>query len=507
MPALPERDPYAQGLEFSRENRHFEAIECFEKALAKTPNDIRVLFALGNTASALGMPKPAEELFRQVLALEPHRVEALVNLANLLRAQGQFDAAQSLLAPAVARTPGSPELQLTFGSVFREKGDNARAAIHFREALKLRPDYPPALGNLADILADEGDIEEALSFYDRVIASDPGNAQARLNRSVMHLLAGNLADGWRDYAARLDVEGKVPVADRTFPLWNGGSLKNQMLLIRAEQGVGDQIMFASLIPELAARAADENGRLILECDARLVPLFARSFPNVSVRAANLETRGGIVSARYDGLGVDATAAVLLGSLAGLFRNDTTRFPVPHRYLCPDQDDVQHWREEFKAAGPGPHIGVCWRSGAKGGGRAVQYAPLEAWADFIRALPGTVMTAQYDATAEEIRQLEALSGRRLIVARDLDQKNELDRTCAMLSALDAVASAPTAVSWLAAAAGVPTFKILYDTSWTGFGLRYEPFAPSAALMMPKARGDWSDAFGQAAGRISVLYERV
>ena len=118
-----------------------------------------------------------------------------------------------------------------------------------------------------------------------------------------------------------------------------------------------------------------------------------------------------------------------------------------------------------------------------------------------------MTAQYDATAEEIRQLEALSGRRLIVARDLDQKNELDRTCAMLSALDAVASAPTAVSWLAAAAGVPTFKILYDTSWTGFGLRYEPFAPSAALMMPKARGDWSDAFGQAAGRISVLHERV
>jgi ADP-heptose:LPS heptosyltransferase len=138
---------------------------------------------------------------------------------------------------------------------------------------------------------------------------------------------------------------------------------------------------------------------------------------------------------------------------------------------------------------------------------VQYAPLEAWADFIGALPGTVMTAQYDATAEEIRQLEALSGRRLIVARDLDQKNELDRTCAMLSALDAVASAPTAVSWLAAAAGVPTFKILYDTSWTGFGLRYEPFAPSAALMMPKARGDWSDAFGHAAGRISVLHERV
>jgi len=93
---------------------------------------------------------------------------------------------------------------------------------------------------------------------------------------------------------------------------------------------------------------------------------------------------------------------------------------------------------------------------------------------------------------------------ILVPPAIDQKNELDRTAALLSALDAMASAPTAVSWLAAAAGIFTCKILYDTSWTSFGCTYEPFAPSALYVMPRARGDWADAFGQAEALIKSRF---
>jgi len=74
---------------------------------------------------------------------------------------------------------------------------------------------------------------------------------------------------------------------------------------------------------------------------------------------------------------------------------------------------------------------------------------------------------------------------------------------MLSVLDHVVSAPTAVSWLAAAAGVRTSKILYDTSWTSFGSSHEPFAPSCTCIMPKTRGDWSDVLDQATARILAI----
>lgn len=503
MTSARDHDPYTRGLALSAANRHAEAIACYEEALAAQPHDIRVLFALGNTASALGLAGPAEAFFRQVLALEPDRLEALVNLANLLRARGHFDAAEALLAPAIARNPNSAELELALGSVCRERGDCARAISHYRAALQLKPQYPAALGNLGDCLADEGKIAEAYALYERALGLDPGNAQLRLNRAVLHLLNGNLAKGWDDYEARLAVKGKAPHGDHGLPRWNGECLANKRLLITAEQGVGDQLMFASLIPELAALAERQRGQVILECEARLAPLLARSFRSVRVRGSRIENHGGNLVAKHDWLKAEGGAdiAIPLGSLARVLRMNLTDFPNPHRYLLADARETNSWCKALRAAGNGLLIGICWRSGKTAGSRSSQYAPLDAWADFLRTLPGAIVCGQYDARDDEVSELERKSGRKIFLPEHLDQKNELDRTCAMLSALDCVVSAPTAVSWLASGAGIPTYKLLYDTSWTSFARDYEPFAPACALVMPDRRGNWTDVFGKATRLIS------
>jgi hypothetical protein len=98
----------------------------------------------------------------------------------------------------------------------------------------------------------------------------------------------------------------------------------------------------------------------------------------------------------------------------------------------------------------------------------------------------------------------MTGRDILMPEGIDQKNELDRACAMLSALDVVVSAPTAVSWLAAGAGVTTYKVLYDRSWTSFGLDYEPFAPSAECTRPRFQGDWKGAFDTALAAIRARF---
>lgn len=471
---------YEEGLRLSARGQHALAIARFEDALARSPDDTRVLFALGNTARALGLARPAEAFFRRVLSFEPGRIEALVTLSNLLRSQGQFDAAAKLLEPAIVCAPDSAELWLTLGSVHRESGDRERATAHYRQALALKPDYAPALGNLADLLADDGDADEALRLYDRVLAREKDNAQARLNRAVLHLLRGNLKEGWRDYAARLKISGKAPVTDHKLSHWDG-SRKRGRMLVTAEQGIGDQIMFASMMGEL--------DNVILECEPRLVTLFARSFPRTTVRPWDVETRGGATTSRHGWLKSvgGASCAIEMGTLPRFLRPEIASFPKPHAYLVPDAQEAARWHWDK------PAIGICWRSGKSGGHRALQYAPLEAWAVFIRHWPGDVVSAQYDAASEEIARLEQLSGRTIVVPQGLDQKNELDRACAMLSTLDAVVSAPTAVSWLAAAAGVPTYKILYDTSWTSFGESYEPFAPSCVCVTPERRGDWASCF--------------
>jgi ADP-heptose:LPS heptosyltransferase len=175
-----------------------------------------------------------------------------------------------------------------------------------------------------------------------------------------------------------------------------------------------------------------------------------------------------------------------------------RFPERHTFLVPDALETARWKHVL---GSEKSIGICWRSGKTGGHRSAQYAPLEAWGAFLRDLPGRIVSAQYDATPDEVAILERISGRSILVPQGIDQKNELDRAAALMAALDCVVSAPTAVSWLSAGVGTPTFKVLYDTSWTALGEAYEPFAPACRLAMPQARGDWPSAFRKVISALS------
>jgi tetratricopeptide (TPR) repeat protein len=487
---------YQSGLKLSSQGRHGEAIAHFEQALALQPDDPKVLFALGNTASQLGQPNLAEQFFRRVLTQDPCRTEAIVNLSNLLRANGQFDAAIALLIPAIAREPKAAELHLTLGSAWRERGDLDRAKLHYQAALIARPDYALALANLADLLCDEGQRDVARTLYDKAIKVEPGNAQVRLNRAILHFLNGDLKEGWRDYAARVDIPGKVPAiaGEQRLAPWNGENLKKKRLLVRSEQGVGDQILFASVIPDLRTRADADGGSVILECEPRLETLFARSFPGVTVKPAALRTLNGVAVADYGWLksvgGVNA--ATLMGALPRYLRGGMEDFPKPHVFLAPDAEETARWKESFA---PGA-IGICWRSGKLGGHRSIGFAPLESWGAFLRDTDATFVCVQYDARPEEIAELEAISGKKLIVPQGIDQKNELDRAAALMAGLSLVVSAPTAVACLAAAVGTRTLKLLYGLSWTAMGRDHEPFLPACQCVMPRRAGDWADVFDQA-----------
>lgn len=490
---------YQSGLKLSSQGRHGEAIAQFEQALAVQPDDPMVLFALGNTACQMGQAGMAEQFYRKVLSQDPCRTEAIVNLSNLMRANGQFDAAIALLIPAVAREPKCPELQLTLGSAWRERGDLERAKLHYQAALIARPDYALALSNLADLLCDEGQRDVAKNLYDKALKIEPRNAQVRLNRAILHFLNGDLKDAWRDYAARADVPGKVPAVagERQLADWTGESLARKRLLVRSEQGIGDQVLFASVIPDLLARAEAEGGGIVLECEPRLELLFARSFPGATVRPARLKTINGIAVADYGWLkqvgGVNA--ASLMGTLPRYLRARLEDFPKPHKFLVPDPHETARWKESF---GPDA-VGICWRSGKLGGHRSIGFAPLELWGAFLRDTEATFVSVQYDARPEEVAQLEAISGKKLIVPQGVDQKNELDRAAALIAALGTVISAPTAVACLAPAVGARTLKLLYGLSWTAMGRDYEPFLPSCHCVVPRQAGDWAEVFALA-GRV-------
>ena len=245
------------------------------------PDDTKVLFALGNTASQLGLAGPAEQFFRRVLALDPCRKEAIVNLANLLRGAGQHRRRHRPAGPgggARARKPRTapdPGLGLAGKRRFRTG----------RPRITRRPWWPiPAMPRPWPIWPicwrDAGDRAAARTLYDKAIKADPGNApgpaEPRDSASSERRSERWLARLCRP--RRCAGQGAGVTGEQRLAAWTGDSLKKKRLLVRAEQGVGDQIMFAGLIPDLAARAKAEGGSVMLECEPRLVPLFARSFP-------------------------------------------------------------------------------------------------------------------------------------------------------------------------------------------------------------------------------------
>ena len=214
------------------------------------------------------------------------------------------------------------------------------------------------MSNLADLLADAARDFEGARTHDSALKAEPGNDQARLNRAVLHLLTGNLKDGWRDYAARIELPGKVPLIDKARPehrlaAWTGGSLKKNRLLVRAEQGVGDQIMFASCFGDLAQRAA-QDGSVLIESEPRLTGLFARSFPNCTVQPATWKSGSTGVIADYGWLKSvgGANAVTLMGTLYPVICAAPSSFPAPHAYLKPDADEQSRWRRTACAGMPG-----------------------------------------------------------------------------------------------------------------------------------------------------------
>ena len=163
-----------------------------------------------------------------------------------------------------------------------------------------------------------------------------------------------------------------------------------------------------MIPDLAQRTSAEGARVILECEPRLVALFARSFPSVDIRAWDLESRGGVICTHYGWLksAGGANAAIEMGTLSRFLRNDIENFPVENAYLRVDAEEADRWRKVFEGF-PRPLIGVCWRSGQTGDTARFSMRPWRLGGTFIHALPGTVISMQYDAEKGEVAALGAI----------------------------------------------------------------------------------------------------
>jgi tetratricopeptide (TPR) repeat protein len=500
------------------------AIGVYRQALEVSPDHPAILADLGHVALRMGEATTAEVLFRRVYEADPTSPGAADNLAQALREQARYDEAITVLSKILEVSPTEPALWNTLGAIANAMGACSAALAYFKQAIELAPGFAAARYNRSGVLMDQGQIEAALADCDAALAiaqGAPGGGNARemammrLGRAMMLLALGRLNEGWPAYEARLDPAlPDSPAFEIGCPRLDADrALTGLNLLAVSEQGLGDEVLFASLVPDLLA-ALGPHGRLTLTAEPRLVPLFARSFPKARVLAhATGRQEGRSWRTIPDTAAIAACEAwTPVASLLARLRPtieafDTETGASRTGYLRPDPSRVAFWRSALATAPPGLKVGLTWRSGLLTSERQRSYAPLPQWCDVL-ATPGVQWVhLQYGDCDAELAAAETANGVRFWRPPQIDLRQDLDDLAALSCALDLIIGTPNATTNLAAACGAKTWLLTGPGGWVQLGTQGHPWYRNARLFVASsfgsmtapssAEGGWTPALAAVA----------
>jgi len=477
------------------EGRLQEAAEAYAVLLAAQPAHARALDEYGGVLFDLGRVAEAEAVLRRATAAAPGEANPYTNLGRIFQTDAaRADEALALHDSAIARNPDYAEAHNNRGVALYTLSRFDEAIVSFRKAIALKPGMAEAFNNLGNALYRIGDSRGAVESFDDATALKHDYAEAHWNKAVAHLAQGAWRAGWASYEWRWQCRD-FPFPRRGFPqpLWHGESIPDGKLLVWGEQGVGDEILYLGMVGDLAKRGVS----IVLETDARLIPLVNRSFRGVQAVARRDPADSATSHA-------DIKAQSPSGSLGRYLRAAPEDFPATRNgYLEADAERVRNYRTLMCKNGKKRVIGVSWISKNPEFGMHKTLA-LTALAPLWEAA-GTdthFVDLQYGNTAAE----RAASQLDLSHLDDLDLFGDLDGLAALIAACDLVVTVSNTTAHLAGALGVPVW-VLAPTGngklwYWGNGQNHAPWYPSAIVFRQSLAGDWPPVIARVAQRLAA-----
>jgi hypothetical protein len=327
-------------------------------------------------------------------------------------------------------------------------------------------------------------------------------------RSIMLIASGDLPQGWDAYEARLDPHYTQPIhflIDR--PRWTrDADIRGKHILVFGEQGLGDEVLFANLLPDLI-EAVGPEGRITLATEKRLAPLFRRSFPTLEVTPHFTQRRLGrlirSVLQFRDYASVDFWTPI--ASLLSRFRNRVEDFPArPEGYLVADPARVAHWKKVVADELPaGPKAGLLWTSLVMNSSRHRYFPYFSQWEPILKTPGAVFVNLQYGDRAEDLAYARREFGVEIWQPPGIDLKDDLDDLAALCLALDAIIGPPNATSNIAASVGAPVWLISAPGAWPRLGTQGYPWYPQARCFIAKEFARWDPVMGEVADALAAL----
>jgi tetratricopeptide (TPR) repeat protein len=450
--------------------RDDEALASIDKAIALRPGDLDALLHRGNILSALNRPNEALPCFNAVLVRNPGHRDARLGRGIAHATLGNDEAALADFDIILARTPADTETLYNRGTALIGLGRYSDAIVAFDNALTASPQHLRAWTNRGRALQALNRHEEAVTSFDKAIAIDKNDGDAHFNAALSLLTLENLQRGFAEYEWRWRrtgmTDGRRGYGGR---LWLGEfPLDRRMILLLAEQGLGDTIQFIRYAPLLAQKGAN----VVLEVQPELKTL--------------LSTVRGVASCRARGDTLPAFDVYCpLGSLPLALKTEPSSVPATIPYLHADDASIAKWRPAVEAL-PGKRVTLAWAGHASHANDRNRSMDLKLLEPLLASEGVSFVSIQRDLRDGEAARLASFGitdfGPRLADMRD---------TAAVLALTDLLISVDTSVIHLAGAMGRDAWVMLPftpDWRWTLTQER-SPWYPTVRLFRQLAPGDW------------------
>lgn len=505
-----------------------EAERALRRALELDPDYFAALASLGELTRKQERLVEAEAICRRLVELRPGEPGAHHMLGMVLIDEVHPEAAMICFREAIRLDPGFWRSHNNLGMLLADLGRTDEAIVHLHRVLELNPDNDDVLLNLVRLYSFEEDFEEgrpylarlrqrlpddarvwnsmgtyshaqgrmadAVREIQRAVDLDPELAQARVNLVHLNLEMGDLARGWADYDSRFRLkEMRALHSALPLPRWDGGPLEGRSLLVYSEQGIGDEIMFSSCLPDLLK----QTDRCIVFCSRKLEPIFRRSFERAEVVGFEVPKFLG----HFKRLSPAPDLQLGMGTLPKFFRDSFDDFPRHQGFLRADADKVRAWRDRLDALGPNRKVGISWKGGIHTTGRRRRTLSLERLLPILRTGNVDFISLQYSECAEDIAKLKRDHG--ITVHHWQDAIDDYDQTAALVSALDLVVTVCTAIVHLTGALGKPAWVMApFSPGWRYAMLRGGmPWYPSVRVDRQPAPGDWDPVIETVRARLA------
>ncbi len=454
------------------------------------------LFKLENFTTAI-------EIFNEALRIDPQNLLALKSLISVYHSIGDNKNLCDASIRGITLSPSNFEFHLSLGLALIGLHKFEEAKYSLETALALNPQCTEAKLNIAHVLSNQDQHREAIEIYENILfgANKPHpdlEATIKYNLSYEYLTIGKIQEGWELYDNGLHKSVPFYLRRRpnryfSIPQWNGQDIESATLLVWGEQGVGDEVLFMSLIPDLISRVKN----VILECDSRLVAIAQRSFPAIKVRSYSFGADGQPTSSDYD-------FHIPIGSLNKILRTSISDYDNDKPYLIARNESNNAFDELINSSNGKVLIGLCWRSGLMTTERSINYVPLEEW-DEIFSIPNAVfVNLQYGECEEELTNAERKFNVQIHRWPSIDLKNDLETVFSLISKLTVVVTAATAVSPMAFSTGIPTLTFYTVRYWANLGTDHYPWSCYNKPFFPNDINHLSDTLRNIRHHIQTTY---